>query len=171
MEPPHRDPLLSRLDDADGRLLAWIATRRPGWIVAFMRVVSRTGDATTIVAVLATSLIVHGGRASALVTIATLISLALFQIGKRLCRRVRPCDFALAEIPDRFSMPSGHAACAWAIAVSLSATVPPVTPLAIAWAGLVAASRVVLGVHYPFDVVVGAAIGCVCALLTLGAFG
>lgn len=59
------------------------------------------------------------------------------------------------------SFPSGHASSAFAIATSLSLSYPKwyVAVPAYLYAGTVAVSRVVLGVHYPSDVLVGAAVG------------
>jgi undecaprenyl-diphosphatase len=45
---------------------------------------------------------------------------------------------------------------------------PALSPLLVPLALAIAASRVVLGLHYPSDVVAGAAIGSVLAALTLG---
>ena len=64
-------------------------------------------------------------------------------------------------------MPSGHATCAWAIGVTVSALVPAAAPLVLPWALAVSLSRVVLGVHYPLDVVAGATLGSLAALLTM----
>jgi len=62
-------------------------------------------------------------------------------------------------LPGSFSFPSGHSASAFAFATGVGLEEPwlflPILPLA---AG-VAYSRVHLRVHYPFDVLVGAAIG------------
>jgi len=62
---------------------------------------------------------------------------------------------------DPYSFPSGHAAVAFAIATSLSLSYPEwyvVAPSAL-WATAVSLSRSWLGVHYPTDIGIGAALG------------
>jgi undecaprenyl-diphosphatase len=73
----------------------------------------------------------------------------------------------IGDRPTSGSFPSGHAANAFAGALVLSrfAAAP-----ALAWwvlAGVIAYSRLYLGVHYPSDVVAGALVGIACAVATL----
>ena len=64
-------------------------------------------------------------------------------------------------MPSSTSFPSGHAASAAAFAVAVGSVVPALRlPLRLA-AGVVGFSRVYGGVHYPGDVVIGAATGAV----------
>ena len=79
------------------------------------------------------------------------------------CPGIRACVRAL----DRFSFPSGHTLHAVAFAVLLSHHYPGLAPPLWSFAALVAASRVVLGLHYPSDVLVGAAIGLLTANVVL----
>jgi undecaprenyl-diphosphatase len=84
-------------------------------------------------------------------------------------RRARPCERArsrhfdvdpLAWFPsDRFSFPSGHALNAFAIGSVIALAVPIAAVPILALAGSVAASRVVLGLHWVSDVLVGAFVG------------
>jgi undecaprenyl-diphosphatase len=65
----------------------------------------------------------------------------------------------LMEVPTTSSFPSGHAATSFAGAVVLSRLVGKGVFLLIVLAVLIAFSRVYVGVHYPLDVVAGAALG------------
>jgi undecaprenyl-diphosphatase len=96
---------------------------------------------------------------------------ALVSLVKALVGRVRPCD-ALGwcnpidiPSPGGHSFPSGHAAGSFAFAAFIALRAPRWAPLAFAWAALVAGSRCVLGVHYPSDVLVGAALGALVGAL------
>lgn len=55
----------------------------------------------------------------------------------------------------RGSPPSGHATAALAVALSCALAFPAFAPLLVPFAVLVGWSRVVLGVHYPGEVMVG----------------
>jgi len=65
----------------------------------------------------------------------------------------------LVHVPVSDSFPSGHAATSFACAALLAWLTPlPKVPLFVL-AALIAYSRVYVGVHYPLDVVGGAALG------------
>jgi undecaprenyl-diphosphatase len=75
----------------------------------------------------------------------------------------------LVAVPHSHAFPSGHATVAFACATVLSAFAPRAAPAFLLLAAAIAYSRLYLGVHWPLDVVAGAAIGTVTALLLLGA--
>jgi undecaprenyl-diphosphatase len=90
---------------------------------------------------------------------------ALFNILKRVTGRARPCateahSWATLLPPDRFSFPSGHTITAFAAAVPLGLFYPSLLPALVFCAMSVAASRILLGLHYLSDVIAGIAIGC-----------
>ena len=63
------------------------------------------------------------------------------------------------------SLPSGHAATACSAAVAIGALWPRLRPLMWTYAVVIGASRVVLTAHHPSDVLAGAVVGIVGALL------
>lgn len=73
--------------------------------------------------------------------------------------------FELFELGSvHYSFPSGHAATASAVACALSLLYPRLRALWIGIAALVASSRVIVGEHYPGDVLAGAWFGIVMTL-------
>ena len=78
--------------------------------------------------------------------------------------RINPID-----MEDSPSFPSGHTAAAFSLATSLSITYPKwyvIAPSAV-WACGVGLARINQGVHYPSDVLTGAAIGVGCAFVNV----
>jgi undecaprenyl-diphosphatase len=90
---------------------------------------------------------------------------------KFLVRRKRPEGEwgGIYRNTDPHSFPSGHAARAFLIAVVASALAPPwwLILLLWVWAPLVSLARVAMGVHYLSDVIAGAVVGAVIALIGL----
>jgi membrane-associated phospholipid phosphatase len=82
-----------------------------------------------------------------------------------LIHRHRPFEHQLGKQEHGHSFPSGHATTAFAGATMLAAYLPRYRVPLFALAALIALSRVYNGVHYPTDVVVGAALGVAIALL------
>lgn len=87
--------------------------------------------------------------------------------------RVRPCNSMdvrlLVGCGGSYSFPSGHATNIFAAMVFLTIRYRRFAPLFLFIATAVAYSRVYVGVHYPLDVIGGAALGTVMAFIfTLG---
>jgi len=70
----------------------------------------------------------------------------------------------LVHVPHDASFPSGHAATSFAAATILTFAFPRLGPPLFVLAAAVAFSRVYDGVHYPLDVIGGAALGILVAL-------
>jgi undecaprenyl-diphosphatase len=85
---------------------------------------------------------------------------------KLLVRRARPRPRApLVPLPRTTSFPSGHAASAFAFAVAASRELPSAALVLFPLAAMVSYSRVYVGVHYPSDVLFGAAVGISAGIL------
>jgi membrane-associated phospholipid phosphatase len=98
----------------------------------------------------------------------------VFTIGKRLVGRARPFVEGSANpliyrplgwSVEYASLPSGHAVDAFAAAMAIGVLWPRMRPVMWTYAVVIAVSRVVLTAHFPSDVMVGAVVGAVGALL------
>ncbi|MFF8268950.1 bifunctional phosphatase PAP2/diacylglycerol kinase family protein [Streptomyces sp. NPDC016562] len=100
-----------------------------------------------------------------------LASATINTVGKWSVRRPRPlldgvpAVRQLATQPQTTSFPSGHSASAFAFAAGLALESPALGAALAPVAASVAFSRVYTGVHYPSDVLTGAALGVAAALV------
>lgn len=138
-------------------------------------IVSRLGDGVFWYVLMAALIALDGyaGLLASLHLAATgTVALLLYKALKRWTRRPRPfaADVrirAWVAPLDEFSFPSGHTLHAVAFSLVAVAHYPALAWLVLPFAASVAASRVVLGLHYPSDVLAATVIGCVLAGLSL----
>jgi undecaprenyl-diphosphatase len=137
-------------------------------------IVSRLGDGWLWAAIALGLLALEGAAALPVLggmALASTLGLPLYKLLKRGTARPRPCMAAgsglraLVPALDTHSFPSGHTLHAMAFTLVLVPAHPPLAWLLIPFTALVALSRVVLGLHYPTDVVAGAALGTLLGLL------
>ncbi|CAH0526823.1 phosphatase PAP2 family protein [Vibrio hippocampi] len=100
------------------------------------------------------------------------IELPIYWIAKNSFKRRRPqelSDLLQAYITpsDRYSLPSGHTAAAFVMATLIGHFYPDFYLFAYIWATLIGAARILLGVHFLTDVVIGAVLGFSAAQLAL----
>jgi undecaprenyl-diphosphatase len=139
----------------------------PKWIRLWAIAATRAGDGWLwYLTGLAILLLGGDERFTAIATAgsAALVGVGIFKSVKKISGRKRPCEiephcWATLLPPDQFSFPSGHTITAFAVALGISAFYPILSPFLIFCAVSIAASRILLGMHFLSDVVVGAIIG------------
>lgn len=153
--------MLERWIDVDRRLSARLTLRRTGFLRVVLHGIAHTGDSVLWVAILIglalierTELAMRG----AIAVIGLAVSVGVLKLA---FRRSRPAGerVRLYFRMDAHSFPSGHAARTMGLAVLFIKFEPTLAIATIIWAACVSLARVLLGVHYVSDVVVGAAIG------------
>jgi len=142
------------------------------------RAVSRSGDGYYyFLLVLMLYWSGHDHGKSFLLALATgfAIELPLYWLLKNTLRRRRPYQkiptyHAVIQAHDTFSFPSGHTTAAFMFAGLSAFFVPLLAPLIYLWAACIGWSRIRLGVHFPTDILAGAGLGSVLALLVVTKF-
>ncbi|MBH0075759.1 phosphatase PAP2 family protein [Pseudoalteromonas sp. SWYJ118] len=147
----------------------------PKWFKTMAFGLSKSGDGGLYILVCLAVWWLSNNEQQQLLPVTILVGFAIerpiYLLAKNRFARTRPCDCLVTNayiVPnDKFSLPSGHSAAAFLVAIILSHFFPEYIWLLLSWAAGVAISRVVLGVHFPADIIIGAIIGSVCGLFAL----
>ena len=140
----------------------WVAIDRLGdcwsWI-AMMIVIALFGDAM-------------GVRCALHMFVAGSCALICYKLVKNVACRARPCVIVsgvrrCVDPLDEWSFPSGHVLHATAFSTIAMAYYPALVFVLLPLLVLIGISRIALGLHYPTDVLAGAAIGAAIALGSL----
>jgi undecaprenyl-diphosphatase len=138
------------------------------------QIASRLGDGVIWYVLIFALPCVYGHQAvrpAAVMALTGALGVVAYKLLKRAFVRERPfiahaaIDLAMPPL-DRYSFPSGHTLHAVSFALQASMHFPQLAWVLIPLALTIAASRVVLGLHYPTDVLAGAILGA-----SLGALG
>jgi undecaprenyl-diphosphatase len=163
---------ISRLE---APVVRWCARleRRPAIRLA-MLAATRAGDGWALFLLVPMAAWMGGARGLAAVACgaaASVVVAAVVHAIKALVRRRRPEAIDLLRpvtAPDLHAFPSGHTAHAFCLMVVAWWIAPWFGAAFVPFAVLVALSRIVFGLHYPSDVLVGAVLGSGLSALTLG---
>ncbi len=168
--------LLYSIHKYDVFMFTWlINARMHATLIKAGRYISKTGDGPLYLLIIGLLYWSEGFESPFLraILLAFLIERPVYFVLKNGLRRNRPQaalqNFRSIITPsDKFSFPSGHTSAAFMMATLLGYYLPPLMILLYCWAALVGFSRVVLGVHFPTDTLVGAILGISTALFSLG---
>jgi undecaprenyl-diphosphatase len=108
--------------------------------------------------------------------LALVVERCLYWCLKNSLKRRRPQEAvpgfrSLVVAADQFSFPSGHSSAAFLLATTLVLIYGGPVVMMFLWAGGVALSRVLLGVHFPGDTVAGGLMGASIAVLCASVTG
>lgn len=148
---------------------------RPAAIRRFFAVVSRLGDGGYWLLIAIVAFAFRGAPALPFILQAAVTAACgwlIYRLLKHRLARDRPYiangNIHCGTPPlDRYSFPSGHTLHAVNFTLLFSSFEPLLAVLTAPFAALVAVSRIVLGLHYPSDVLAGAAIGASLAAFSL----
>ncbi len=150
----------------------------PKWVRFWALAATRAGDGWLWYLAGLTVLLFGGtSRFAALSSAASaaFVGIGIFILVKKVSGRKRPCEiephcWARLLPPDQFSFPSGHTITAFAVTITLGVFYPAFLLPLLFCALSVAVSRILLGMHFLSDVVVGAVLGTGLALTSHGLF-
>ncbi|GIX21921.1 MAG: phosphatase PAP2 family protein [Gammaproteobacteria bacterium] len=165
-------PWMQRIVQGELSTSLWFNRACYGPVQRFFATVSWLGDGKLWYGLMALLPLVQGwdGAETSLRMIAAgVVGLLVYKLIKQYTRRPRPCaahPAIRAGTPplDAYSLPSGHTLHAVSFTLILVAAEPALAPLLVPLTLSIAASRLVLGLHYPSDVLLGALIGAVLGL-------
>ncbi|WP_251319652.1 phosphatase PAP2 family protein [Flintibacter muris] len=171
--------MLEGLLQMDGQLLVAIQGLHMSWLDPIVSLYTKLGDAGIFWIVLSLAMLVYKPtrKAGALALCAMVLGLLVTNLTiKPLVERARPwLDWPIVPLvteKDPNSFPSGHTCAAFAAGMIWMRTLPWRwgRVAAVVLAALMGLSRLYVGVHYPTDVLVGAIIGALCALVIWKAY-
>jgi undecaprenyl-diphosphatase len=177
----YQDGLMKRIAAIDERAFTWFVSHhstQPGkHLPNIFKWVSKSADGHLYPVLLALMFYAdetHGSIFLYTALMAYSFEVPLYLFLKQLFKRPRPSDFikhldTFVEPADKFSLPSGHTAAAFLMATIVSYFYPLALIPVIIWASSVGLSRIVLRVHFPIDVMIGAVLGISVALLSIKA--
>ena len=165
--------LLSAIDFFDRQMFDWCLQRKHrDTMINGSRWISRSADGHLYAVALLLSVALSQWSLVQVLLLGFIIERVVYFILKNCLKRRRPQQAipsftSVVQPSDQFSFPSGHTSAAFFV-LSVSAIFFPILfNVLLIWAVGVGMSRVVLGVHFPTDIMAGAILGYGVGTLTI----
>jgi undecaprenyl-diphosphatase len=160
--------------DMDGSILLWIQQHvRREWATPVVKLITHLGDAGAVWLVLTLLCLVLAKtrKVGILMAASTILNFLVNNVARTRPYEVIPGLQRIIEAQSDFSFPSGHSGASFAVAVVMLMMFPKKVGIpAMALAVLIALSRLYVGVHYPTDVLAGALVGTLAAVIVCVAY-
>lgn len=172
--------LLDSITQFDTRMFLWATgSRHQQSLAKTARMVSRSGDGYLQITLPLLLIFLGVNFATSLfqaVLVGFAFQLPVYWVLKNSFKRRRPpqaipsfCASIVAS--DEFSFPSGHTAGAFLLCFLIASFYGVAALPLVAWAICVGASRVILGVHFPTDILAGILLASCSATISLSILG
>ncbi len=160
----------------DGEILLGIQELRTDWLTAFFTTVTHLGDGGALWILAGVALLIPKKTRSAGIAVLAALLVTFIVVNlilKPVIARTRPYEVIeglrlLVSPAHDYSFPSGHSSSSMAAAVAMAGALPRrmrvIGWCAVGLAVMICFSRLYIGIHYPSDVLIGAAIGFLCGV-------
>ncbi|MBJ7555998.1 phosphatidylglycerophosphatase B [Marinomonas spartinae] len=163
--------VIQRIHQLDVFVFSWFMARKNGKRLARIgRFISFSADGPLYVVTDIVLWHFHYRLLASIIAFGFALERCLYFAIKLGFKRNRPADtlknfHSYITPSDKFSFPSGHTSGAFFVAYCLAQAFPSYYLLFYIWATHVGLSRLLLGVHFPTDTLMGALLGVGCAAL------
>lgn len=157
--------LLHVIHSADLHTFEWCLKRKHRlFLIKLSRWISSTADGYLYVVAAIFFGFVNQWKIIYLLAAGFIIERSIYFVLKNKLKRSRPQQAiagfkSIIQPSDQFSFPSGHTSAAFLVMGIVSAFYPGFEIALLVWSVWVGISRVLLGVHFPTDIVAGALLG------------
>lgn len=165
--------LLQSIHYYDVLTFSWFSRRKNRDLaIQISRLISRSADGPLYVVAGIFFTFANQWSLVKLLAVGFVVERLLYTIAKSVFRRRRPPQAipgfeSVIEPSDQFSFPSGHTSAAFLMTTCIACVFPVAAWIMLPWACSVGMARVILGVHFPTDILAGALMGHVLGALLI----
>ncbi len=157
--------LLDNIQQYDRLTFTWCLQRKHrDLFISLSRYLSRSADGPLYLAICIALYFSGYQHTLKMFALAFAIERSIYFVAKQMFKRNRPPDAipgftSVIQPSDKFSFPSGHTSASFLMLILLASIFPVLFWILLPWSICVGISRVMLGVHFPTDILAGASLG------------